>query len=584
VTSESPFSPVWSRAAFVETVEGGEVLRRLDAGLGAREPFLLLTGESGTGKTTLVREAIARWDSRVTVALLAYPGSTVMELLEEIVLRFGGEPADGASRPRLMACLERSLMEVAGRGQTAMIVVDDAQQLPALCLDELRLLVNAVQQSRLPLEVLLVGSPELGTLIEDPMLAAVRERLSVRAKLGPLSPGETRRYLRHRTSIVGNDGATLFPRKICLEVAELTGGVPRRINTLAGEALRIASDAGEPTIRVDHLRAATEQLAGTMPARAADEPEDEESARSSDSTDALPDAQATAPIIALESSAARSALSTPSVVDRAAHPGRGGSATPRTEDSPPEEVDLPAPPASHDPGEWVSRFVGDQGPIRIGSQLTAISTWAAESEGAADRPSIDTARPHFGDETPPVSPSAGRSSPRSSNVNRLQVAIGAVAAIAIVVVIALITRAGYLTTGDHPRMVADDTSTVSGPSVVAASKPRRFAVITGVSSTAPIDGGRRADPVIESPTRRYTVAVGELSDLQAAFDERDRIRELTGIDTWVVPATDDAEPHRIVLGVYRSQERAKAVAKMLLDSRTLDSATVAPLPRRSVRQ
>jgi hypothetical protein len=109
-------------------------------------------------------------------------------------------------------------------------------------------------------------------------------------------------------------------------------------------------------------------------------------------------------------------------------------------------------------------------------------------------------------------------------------------------------------------------------------------VITGASSTAPTDSGRTSAPVIERPTRRYTVAVGESADLQAAFDERDRIRELTGIDTWVVPATSDAERHRIVLGVYRSQERANAVARMLLDSRTLEAATVAPLPRRSVRQ
>jgi len=87
-----------------------------------------------------------------------------------------------------------------------------------------------------------------------------------------------------------------------------------------------------------------------------------------------------------------------------------------------------------------------------------------------------------------------------------------------------------------------------------------------------------------SPTGRYSLAAGEFSDLQAAFDERDRLHVLTGMDAWVVPAADESGLHRILLGVYRSQKRAHAAAKMLLDSSTLEAVTVVALPKRSARQ
>jgi hypothetical protein len=97
------------------------------------------------------------------------------------------------------------------------------------------------------------------------------------------------------------------------------------------------------------------------------------------------------------------------------------------------------------------------------------------------------------------------------------------------------------------------------------------------------DSGRSAEQAVRS-TKKYTLAVGEVGDLQAAFDERDRIQVLTGMNTWVVPAADSSGPHRIVLGIYSSTTRAQGAAKMLVRSRTLPAATVVPLPKRSARQ
>src|SRR5262245_3890289 len=233
---DRPFSPVHSRQSFYEAPGIVEALRRLDDGLGAREPFLLVTGESGLGKTTLAQEVVARWGSRVTSAFVAYPALTGAELLEEIVRRFGADPPNGASRPKLIACVERALTDVANRGQIALLVVDDAHDLSAEQLEQLRLLVNTAQSARRPLEVLLIGLPALEARLDQPEFVTLRQRVSVHARIAALTPAETRSYLHHRVSAVGGNGPTLFTKKICRDIASRTRGVPRQINTLAAEA------------------------------------------------------------------------------------------------------------------------------------------------------------------------------------------------------------------------------------------------------------------------------------------------------------------------------------------------------------
>ena len=104
VATDHPFTPVCSRAAFLATPACGEIVRRLDEGLGDREPFLVVTGDPGTGKTTLAREVISRWGELVAVAFLAYSAVGEVELLEEIVRRFGIGAALGCSACCRSAC------------------------------------------------------------------------------------------------------------------------------------------------------------------------------------------------------------------------------------------------------------------------------------------------------------------------------------------------------------------------------------------------------------------------------------------------------------------------------------------------
>jgi type II secretory pathway predicted ATPase ExeA len=588
----NPFAPACSHETFLETLGAGEALRRLNDGLGAREPFLLVIGESGTGKTALAHEAIDRWDLRVAAVFIACHALTAPELLEEIVLRFGGQPTDGASRPKLMACLERSLTDVASAGKTAVLVVDDAHTLSPALLEELRLLVSAVQQAHLPLEVLLVGLPSLEAGLDDPALAALRQRVSVRIKLEPLSPGETRRYLRHRVTVAGGDGSGLFSRQTCVEIAALTHGVPRQINALAGEALRLAQASGGYTVGPEDVLSAAAALWGAIPARRAEDLDDDEPVETPVTTaaprPALPKV-AVRPVEEVAAPKARDeAVAAPKVRDDIVTPPRPGTVRPevitapraaRAAAPPPkptkparvEEVEppKPAPQVSQDPQEWVARFIGSDGPVQIGSKA-AQANWEPEPfEPLPANPMSPTEAPAEPQSSQPITYSPMR--PRRGDRMKIATTV-ALATIVAAAAFALVIRVGAFSQKDIVKIPATATAASARGAESRADAP------TASSSARPA----RVVPV--SPNGRYTLDVGAVAALQDAFDERYRLHELTGIEGWVIsPPEGSGKPYRIVLGIYRSFDRANSAANMLMRSKTLRNVVVVPLPPRSTR-
>jgi len=578
VTTENPFSPGCSRQSFLETIGAGEVLRRLEEGLGEREPFLVLTGEPGTGKTVLANEALARWESRVAAAFLAYPAASGAELLEEIVLRLGGQPAEGASPPRLRASLEHTLAELGQKGRIAMVVVDDAHRLSTDSLEALRLLVNTAQQAGQRLEVLLVGLPALATALDDSELAALRERVSVRAELDPLSTGETRRYVRHRLAAAGKDGGDLFPRRTCLEIATLTGGVPRRINALASAAMRLAAVVGDPAVEPEHVQAAAEGLNGPPPTRAVLELDDEDRA----DEPSMPPAKAAKP------APAPTASPTPKVT-KPAEPAHAPTPAPAAPPPPPPQSVSPVPtpvvarepeiearatplvppPTRHDRGEWIARFVGDKGPVQIGSRAAAAKMeWRERGEPRGEEGAGPKASPRHED-TGARPLRVAVPGPRATTI--------ALAALVGIGALALIIRAGCHAFGrtGAPAVATSLQAPADGTGDSLATTPAGKAKTT--SGEAP------SSSRISSPTGRYTIEVGGSSDFQSAIEERDRLQLLTGIQGWVIPAEGGQGINRVVLGIYSVQSRAQAAANMLVRSRTLRKAAVVAMPKASAR-
>ena len=234
---ENPF-PAGHQLKFVyPSREHQEARAHLRYGIENREPFLLITGEVGTGKTTSLYDALNEWGDRVAVALITNSSLTRQEMLEEICLRFGLTSQPGISKPALLVMLEKHLISVRARGEHAVLMMDEAQNLSMDLLEEIRLLSNLEHRGEKLLQIFLVGQPELEAHLARHELRQLRQRITVHYRLNPLSADETLGYIHHHVNVAGGSGALVFPSETCREIYRLTHGIPREINTLASSAL-----------------------------------------------------------------------------------------------------------------------------------------------------------------------------------------------------------------------------------------------------------------------------------------------------------------------------------------------------------
>ncbi|HTO90959.1 MAG TPA: AAA family ATPase [Candidatus Sulfotelmatobacter sp.] len=252
---ENPFAAGHQSKYVYPSREHQEALAHLRFGIENREPFVLITGEVGTGKTTALYDALSEWKSRAVVALITNSALTRSELYEEICLRFGVQLVPPISKPMLMGQLERHLLVVRGRGDFGILLVDEAQNLDRGLLEEVRLLSNLETQGEKLLQIFLVGQPELEEKLMQPELRQLRQRIGVHYRLRPLNLDDTERYIHHRITVAGGHALTVFPPEACAEVFRMTHGIPREINTVAAQALLNAFVEDSPSVRPEHVLA-----------------------------------------------------------------------------------------------------------------------------------------------------------------------------------------------------------------------------------------------------------------------------------------------------------------------------------------
>jgi general secretion pathway protein A len=231
-----------------------EALAHLLFGVGGGGGFVLLTGEIGAGKTTVCRCFLQQVPPHCSVAYLFNPQFDAAELLDAILEEFKVAPVPaGAGFKARVDTLNRYLLEQHAQGRAAVLVIDEAQGLAPAVLEQLRLLTNLETAERKLLQIILIGQPELRTLLKAPGLEQLAQRVIARYHLGPLNADETAAYIRHRVLVaslpVDGDGAAdarrpkppvpplPFDEAALLEVHRRTGGVPRRINVLCDRAL-----------------------------------------------------------------------------------------------------------------------------------------------------------------------------------------------------------------------------------------------------------------------------------------------------------------------------------------------------------
>ncbi|HEX2009550.1 MAG TPA: AAA family ATPase, partial [Roseateles sp.] len=243
-----------------------EALAHLLYGLRGGGGFVLLTGEIGAGKTTVCRCFLEQIPAHCNVAYIFNPKLTVLELLQTVCeeYRIPREPLPAGGIETAKHCVDRLnafLLQTHAAGRSNVLIIDEAQNLAPELLEQLRLLTNLETSERKLLQIILIGQPELRSMLAAPQLEQLAQRVIARFHLTALSEAETAQYVHHRLGVAGSVGAAALPfdRQALRQVHRLSRGVPRRINLLCDRALLGAYAQGRK--RVDRrtlARAATE--------------------------------------------------------------------------------------------------------------------------------------------------------------------------------------------------------------------------------------------------------------------------------------------------------------------------------------
>lgn len=203
--------------------------------------FVLLTGEIGTGKTTICRCFLEQIPANCHVAYIFNPKLTVTELLQSICEEFHITLAHAAANPPTVKdyidALNAFLLQSHAAGQSSVLIIDEAQNLKPDVLEQLRLLTNLETNERKLLQIVLIGQPELRTMLERPELEQLAQRVIARFHLEALTDAETTQYIQHRLAVAGHTGPLPFDPKSLQRIHRLARGVPRRVNLLCGRAL-----------------------------------------------------------------------------------------------------------------------------------------------------------------------------------------------------------------------------------------------------------------------------------------------------------------------------------------------------------
>jgi general secretion pathway protein A len=221
--------------------------------------FVVITGEIGAGKTTLIETFLRELQSDVIVAQINQTQLSPTAFLQTVLVQFGFAPFN-MKKPEVLTTLNRFLMEQHGSGRKVMLIVDEAQNLSNRVLEEVRMLSGVETTKEKALRIILAGQPELSDKLNSPELLQLTQRVRLRFHLTALSRAETTAYIDHRLEVAGSQGRRIFAEDTYPTIYKYTGGVPRLINTLCDTCLMAAYGKDQDVVTAAELDAAIGEL------------------------------------------------------------------------------------------------------------------------------------------------------------------------------------------------------------------------------------------------------------------------------------------------------------------------------------
>jgi general secretion pathway protein A len=273
--AERPFDLTPNPRFLVLTASHREALSNLEYAIATRKGVTLLTGDAGSGKTTLVRTAIERQHSSVHCVHVHNPALTRAEFIEALAWKFGLSARAAASKAVFLVELEALLANRSRNGETTVLIIDEAQSLSLELLEELRLLANIETHDEKLLSLVIVGQPELIGKLDRQEIRQLKQRIALRCELHALTLVETATYLAGRIKVAGGVAADVLTRDAVTLIYDESSGIPRTINVITDNALLSGFATGQKPITSALVREVcrdfriSAQVSQPMPAAAA---------------------------------------------------------------------------------------------------------------------------------------------------------------------------------------------------------------------------------------------------------------------------------------------------------------------------
>lgn len=260
---ESPFNITPDPRFLFLSDKHREAFNHVLFGIKERKGFIQLTGEVGAGKTTICRALLEELGPEFKTALILNPCMSESQLLRSVLAEFGIKAATH-DKVDLLETLNHFLLQQVSHGFDVVLIIDEAQDLSFEMLEQIRLLSNLETDKGKLLQIVLLGQPELRDKLNDPRLRQLRQRITVRYHLNPLSRREMEYYIRHRIHVSGGNGSPSFSRPALWKIYHYSKGIPRLINAVCDKTLLCGFVTNTDSFKLTHVVRAINELEGNF--------------------------------------------------------------------------------------------------------------------------------------------------------------------------------------------------------------------------------------------------------------------------------------------------------------------------------